>query len=492
MRTHRLPLNACRLRPLATCLALMFSTELMAATTPLSPRVPVDVVLPPASPESHAAAPPRARQDLQSSDPSHPHATTLLVTSCTDNVSGSLRDAVQTASGLSGDVTIEFDLDQMQCSRITLLYGEIAITNQNLTIQGPGADKLAIDGDYDLGRLNRVFNHTGLGTLTISGLSIEDAMYLGTGNQVAYGGCILSNGTVGLSDSILNGCNAVADAKSGGGGVSAQKVSMVRSKISYCRAHSYGDFAEGGGVRTGVSGFYAVDSTIDHNIAHSDSPSAFGEGGGLSTGPAYLLRSTLFRNQSEQGGGLSTVEPFTMNSSTVSGNAAYIYGGLHVRAAATFYNSTIAFNRAGNGGYGGVSADSVNAKSSIFAYNVSVSAAGQEETDVRSHNGIITGKYNIILATAGGTMAPAGTSTACPRLGSLHDNGGPTLTHELLPGSPAIDNGHIEMLDTDQRGMGFARVVGPSADIGAFEWSPGTSDVINTMGFDCQNPAPPP
>jgi hypothetical protein len=63
-----------------------------------------------------------------------------------------------------------------------------------------------------------------------------------------------------------------------------------------------------------------------------------------------------------------------------------------------------------------------------------------------------------------------------PLLGPLQDNGGPTPTMALLPGSPAIDAGdNADAPDWDQRGEGFARVVGildpdnPVIDIGAYE-----------------------
>ena len=55
-----------------------------------------------------------------------------------------------------------------------------------------------------------------------------------------------------------------------------------------------------------------------------------------------------------------------------------------------------------------------------------------------------------------------------PLLGPLPDNGGPTETHALLPGSPAIDAGDDSAApDTDQRGA--PRPYGPASDIGAFE-----------------------
>jgi len=65
---------------------------------------------------------------------------------------------------------------------------------------------------------------------------------------------------------------------------------------------------------------------------------------------------------------------------------------------------------------------------------------------------------------------PAGNdSFTDPKLGPLANNGGPTLTMALLPGSPAIDAGNTSVASaTDQRG--FPRPAGLAADIGAFEY----------------------
>ena len=67
--------------------------------------------------------------------------------------------------------------------------------------------------------------------------------------------------------------------------------------------------------------------------------------------------------------------------------------------------------------------------------------------------------------------------TINPMLGPLQNNGGPTDTHALLAGSPAINAGPNPVPDFptnefDQRGDGFARVVGGVVDIGAFEVQP--------------------
>jgi hypothetical protein len=69
-----------------------------------------------------------------------------------------------------------------------------------------------------------------------------------------------------------------------------------------------------------------------------------------------------------------------------------------------------------------------------------------------------------------------------PQLRPLGDNGGDTMTHALLPGSPARDAAGSTCAATDQRGV--ARPDGPACDIGAFEYSPppavGTPDPFSS------------
>jgi hypothetical protein len=76
--------------------------------------------------------------------------------------------------------------------------------------------------------------------------------------------------------------------------------------------------------------------------------------------------------------------------------------------------------------------------------------------------------------TNGGSM-----NNTDPKLGPLSDNGGPTLTMALLPGSPAIDAGNTSLAPTtDQRG--FPRLAGAAADIGAFEYGSVTPTIAVT------------
>jgi len=98
-----------------------------------------------------------------------------------------------------------------------------------------------------------------------------------------------------------------------------------------------------------------------------------------------------------------------------------------------------------------------NSQGDIFGENVA-SASHNLIGDAASSGGIVNGVNGNIVG-------------AQPMLGPLRNNGVPTMTHGLLPGSPAIDAGvnTIGIGSTDQRGAGFARIAGRAVDIGSFE-----------------------
>src|SRR6201999_3463939 len=85
----------------------------------------------------------------------------------------------------------------------------------------------------------------------------------------------------------------------------------------------------------------------------------------------------------------------------------------------------------------------------------------------------VEAKYSLFGTELQATLTGNGNVFAAdPKLGPLANNGGPTRTRALLPGSPAInagDNDAASSFTTDQRGPGFPRVIGPAVDIGSFE-----------------------
>src|SRR5262249_21610584 len=137
----------------------------------------------------------------------------------------------------------------------------------------------------------------------------------------------------------------------------------------------------------------------------------------------------------------------TVANNSAGGSRFDSGGGIHNNGTLTIFHDTIAGNHADIGG--GLDGYAM-VGNSIVAGNT----AGAAGTD---GNGTINSSdYNLIQNVSGLTLS--GTTTHVivgqdPRLGPLQDNGGPTFTIALLPGSPAIDAGASLGLRTDQRGF---------------------------------------
>jgi hypothetical protein len=103
----------------------------------------------------------------------------------------------------------------------------------------------------------------------------------------------------------------------------------------------------------------------------------------------------------------------------------------------------------------------VTATASLFANG----AGGNLSVDPGE---FVSGGHNLFSDTPGVALDPTDLVNTDPLLGPLADNGGPTMTMALLPGSPAIDAGvPVPGVTTDQRGV--PRPQGQAPDIGAFE-----------------------
>ena len=163
------------------------------------------------------------------------------------------------------------------------------------------------------------------------------------------------------------------------------------------------------------------------------------------------------------GAGIFNNGTLTVNNSTLSGNSAPSGGGIYNQGGTlTVSNSTLSGNSATQSGGGlGMNAGTVSLKNTIVANSPSGgNCAGT----------ITNGGYNLDSGTSCGFgTANNSLSGEEPLLGPLADNGGPTWTHALLEGSPAIDKGvAVAGITTDQRGV--ARPQGPAPDIGSFEF----------------------
>jgi hypothetical protein len=400
-------------------------------------------------------------------------AATIPVTSCADdNSSGSLRSIVAAAG--EGDT---IDLTMLTCSVITLSQGAIPVMLDNLSIVGAGASKLAIDG----AGVDRVLVHYGSGTLRLSAITVRNGANILTGYNVAGGACILSGGYVTLDHSTISGCHSAGEGAYGGG-MLARGITLYTSTLSgnvalgsnadtFTAAYGGGAFAY-----RGVAVLY--DSSVSGNRATfnaSDTHGSYDTGGGIfADNGGYASRSTIEGNYSfGTGGGIASHGGFFVTDSTISGNTAKgkTGGGIFVRLfdAMNLSNSTIAHNSAVDGGglYVSGRPQVLELQSTIIADNIATGGAA----DISSQAPLtITGANNLIIAADAAIVLPADTLHAEPSLLPLANNGGPTRTHALSTGSPALDTGNnVAGLATDQRGAAFPRVLGAAADIGAFE-----------------------
>jgi len=426
---------------------------------------------------------------------------------------GDLRHGVAGAG--DGDTV---DMSALACpnSRISLQLGALE-TSHDITLLGPGKDQLAITGKYYSSpssytiQPDRILKHTGAGTLTIKNISLT------SGNLVsgspAAGGCVSSTGSVTLDHAGVYFCRATAStsgAIAAGGGIFAYALTLRYSSVSGNTAYagvSGTSLAFGGGAVSGY--FYALRSTISGNSATGNgvcyTPPGCYAGGLALSGNVTIFSSTISGNTAQGPiGGImmkaSAVSSALIGNSTISGNTSttsYIGGIFTGKAATTINNSTIAFNTAkleGSGSFApGLAANvpsnavsgTVNLRSTLIANNTYGPTA--IENDVSATNGTsstvtISGAENLVRVAT--VSLPVGTITgACPLLGPLRDNGGPTLTHALLSHSPGIDQGsNANLLASDQRGPPFARQSGPAADIGAYEMQ--QDDTVFDAGFD--------
>src|SRR6266700_2105089 len=156
------------------------------------------------------------------------------------------------------------------------------------------------------------------------------------------------------------------------------------------------------------------------------------------------------------GGGISGGG--TITNSTLSNNYAALSGG-GIEGGATLGNTILNANTPENI-YGGVS----------------------------SHG------YNLSSDDGGGNLTgPGDQINTDPMLGPLQDNGGPTFTHALLCGSPAIDAGDPNFTPPpyyDQRGPSFWRVRNGRIDIGLFEVQTGTTPTPTPTPTASPTPTP--
>ena len=354
----------------------------------------------------------------------------------------SLRAAIQETNALAGDDTIILPPNTYRLS-INLIDSSLIITG-NLTITGGGASTTIIYAGVE----SQVF-------VIRSGFAVNVS-----GVTVLYGSVptatINNGGTLTLTDSIVS--------RNQGGIFNSGTLTLINSTVSDNRP---------------------------------------GIGGITNSGTLTLINSTVSGNNR----GIRNSGTATLINSTVSGNSDPSKGGgIFNSGTANLFNATITNNQAGSSGSssssgslgsgGGVfnaSGATFNFQNSIVAGNfetVGMPAPPPINTIFVSTSGECDGTINSIgsnlMTIADCTVSGNAPILGDPSLGPLQNNGGPTQTHALLSGSPAIDAGDPGgcrdefgvLLTTDQRGFSRPAL---GCDIGAFELQQATGVVAAVL-----------
>lgn len=453
-------------------------------------------------------------------------AATLLVdtnadgaanpTDCTTPVAGScsLRDAV--AAAADGD-TVTFA--PSVTGDINLTDGHIDIATA-ITITGPGAAVLAVHADANERVLNEGQNLAAGELLTITGLTIT-----GGDNSNGGGGMEMdcTSADTAPADLVLDSVVITGNTTNANGGgfyfYNCGDLTIRNSTISYNHAGN-----GGGGIRvTDSQDLTIVDTTIAHNTSDDD-------GGGLyltgAEGTVTITNTTWDTNHAgdeEEGdmGGAAVVyqnpdaQGITFANSTITGNIAdfnggglYLYGsdvqvlnttvvgntaadqtgGIHIASGDLTLTASLTGNNTDAGGSDAAATDVGTQEldpSAVAAKAGKGGGSGGQDTprpaaqqvgalDVGSATltaNVIEGLVdpNLIFTDGGGNHLGVD-----PGVGALADNGGPTQTLALLPGSGAIDAAGASVPsfpgnEFDQRGTGYSRLVNGALDAGAFE-----------------------
>jgi len=409
-------------------------------------------------------------------------AAPITVINTNDSGAGSLRQALADAN--DGD-TISFDASVT--GSITLSSGELLV-NHSITISGPGANILSVDAN----QTSRVFHIASGKTVTISGLSITNgsvATPMGgggiyndhasltvssctissnsVGSQGGFGGGIYNNGSNGGASLTINNSTISNNSATNGLGAGIYNYGLQGTAsltMNSCTISNNSAGSAGGGICNDGRG------PID-NVSH------FGA-------IVFISNSTLSSNSASDGGGI-------LNFTDLQTNA----GGF---AAVHITNCTLSGNSASSGAGGIKNARAgISGTVQIFLGGTILNAGPSGANIVNTPGGTITSEgYNLSSDNGGGFLTHTGDQINTePLLGPLQDNGGPTFTHELLPGSPAINMGNPSFLpppDYDQRGTGYPRVVNGRIDIGAFEVQASPSPTPTATPTPSPTPSPTP
>lgn len=429
--------------------------------------------------------------ELQTTTPS-------IIINTNDSGAGSLRQSVLYANESSGLDTIEFTGIPLN-STITL-DSELGIFD-SLIIKGTtygNAESVILDGNG----VTRHFRISGDNDLTLENMTLTNGM---SGESSGGGGSINNS----RGDLVLNHTHVTNNVSSNvGGGIAHGRGTGVFGSVTLNHSKVSGNSTTTSGFSNSMGGGLYVDGDLilNHSTVSNNSTVAnLGQGGGVYVGDGDLTlnHSTVSNNSTTgllaKGGGISLSEladSITLNQSTISGNSTSGNfangGGLHVRNIDAVINQSTIVNNSSVADGSGLHWVNRPAENNLIA-EYTLNLTNSILSDNNQTNGTVDNFYLNSYVFYGNALVTninasnsifgdpeveiTGTNTANiftnkPGLGPLQNNGGPTLSRLPNAASPALDSGSNVLataFTTDQRDIGFTRIINNVVDIGATE-----------------------
>ena len=302
----------------------------------------------------------------------------------------------------------------------------------------------------------------------------------GEGESTARAG----NGGEGGGGTGGGGTGGVSIGSVGGPGGNGAGISIVTGTVSgtTVSGNRTGEGGEGGEARAGGKG---GGTGGGGGSAGSDGPSlggpagGGGSGGGVELGSAAgVVNSTITSNATGNGGNGGGGGPGPSLSIGGSGGPGGPGGGIFAAKESPVTTATVTANTTGSGGAGGGAGTGTTAfagTAGASGTNPGINGTVLKASIVAFNGGVAGCAGGVPVADAGGNLtfpdASCPGTLGDPRLGPLADNGGPTRTRAIAPGSKAIDLAASGLCPaTDQRGVG--RPQGAACDAGAYELAP--------------------
>jgi hypothetical protein len=348
----------------------------------------------------------------------------------------------------------------------TYLEGAQINIAKNLTLRGDGASLTALSGNG----LHRVMQITGAQTqVSLHDLAVTNG-YIERRTRVTFYGAGIDNQNADL------------------------RLMNVRVAGNRLNAPSNdGAFPQGAGVANQNGSVEMAGCVFENNVINSifsASVSGRGRGGAIYNAGTLSIRNSLFDSNrmtdiglhSQDSGWAYGAAIFHQSGSASVTNTTFTNHAVDVRDGfgETIYSvAGFTGNHLTIAGASTRTAASIERENGTFILNNSIVVRDAQTTRANEMVGTITSQNNLIgLSGNAASLAEV--------LGTIADNGGPTRTHAIVPGSPALNAGNNALipvgLTTDQRG--YPRILDGTVDIGAVEFTPAFVLPARTLAMD--------